>query len=140
MRRIARVALVEHTPSNQRDAHRTEILGACHAKLRRSGALLIASASCATLSKQSVARKRLIEKASFDLACSRDELKVVRLADDRTLVDVGTGLPVTRGAYMVRGCGNDAQYIVDCSGDDNNPVCAVQQTNDVNSALPAAAR
>ena len=103
-------------------------------------AIALAIVGCATLSKQSVARNKLLEKASFDLACARDELKVLRVADDRTLVDVATGLPVTRGAYQVRGCGNDALYIVDCSGDDQSPVCAVQQTHDVNSALPASAR
>jgi hypothetical protein len=108
--------------------------------VKRIALCVLLVAGCATLSQQSAARKALMDKATFDLACARDEIKVLRVVDDKVLVDVGSGLPVTRGGYLARGCGNDARYIVDCSGDEKSPQCTAQQTNDLSAAIPSSAR
>jgi hypothetical protein len=90
--------------------------------------VMLSAAACATTGA-TAARQALMEQATFDLACSRDELKVFRLAADKTLVDVGSGLPVTRSIYQVRGCGDTRIYYVDCAGAEDTR-CQVKRVLD----------
>lgn len=103
--------------------------------------LLLPLMACATVkSGASSAHQVLMSKAVFDLACSKNEIRLARLAEDRVLVDVATGQPVTRGAYAASGCGQRVDYIVDCLDGQAGQTCTAQLTHDVSAAFPPGAR
>jgi hypothetical protein len=79
-------------------------------------------------------------KAVFDLACSKHEIRLTRLPHQRVLVDVATGMPVTRAAYEASGCGERADYVVDCTGTNGGQSCTAALTHDVAAAFPPTAR
>lgn len=107
------------------------------------GALLalLLLCGCATVkTTASSAQQALMAKAVFDLACSRNEIRLARLVADRTLIDVGTGQPVTRAAYAASGCGEHVNYIVDCAGTVGAETCTAERTVDVSASFPPGAR
>lgn len=104
-------------------------------------ALAWSMGGCATASTgASSAHQALMSKAVFDLACSKNEIRLARLVPDRVLIDVGTGLPVTRAAYAASGCGDSFDYVVDCTEGAEGARCTAQRTNDVAAAFPPGAR
>ena len=109
--------------------------------MRRALLVLVLPLGCATAAGTvSSAQRALMSKAAFDLACSKNEIKLARLAADRVLVDVGTGRPVTRAAYSASGCGERVDYIVDCVEGAEGQSCTAEATRDVVSAFPPGAR
>ncbi|MCC7108727.1 MAG: hypothetical protein IT382_05535 [Deltaproteobacteria bacterium] len=98
-------------------------------------------AGCATVAQRATsAHQALMAKAVFDLACSKNEIRLARLLEDRVLVDVSTGRPVTRAAYAASGCGERIDYVVDCQEDEQGQSCTAQLTRDVAAAFPPGAR
>lgn len=109
--------------------------------MRRALGVLVLVCSCATVgASSSSAHQAIMAKAVFDLACSKNEIRLTRLPQERVLVDVATGLPVTRAAYEASGCGERADYVVDCAGDGDQQSCTAALTHDVSAAFPPAAR
>ncbi|OGQ12049.1 MAG: hypothetical protein A2138_01115 [Deltaproteobacteria bacterium RBG_16_71_12] len=109
--------------------------------MRRALVGLLLACACATAGvAASNAHQAIMGKAVFDLACSKHEIRLTRLPHERVLVDVATGLPVTRAAYEASGCGERADYVVDCTGDDGEQRCSAARTHDVAAAFPASAR
>lgn len=103
--------------------------------------LALLFAGCATVANRaSSAHQALMAKAVFDLACSKNEIRLARLVEDRVLVDVTTGRPVTRAAYAASGCGERVDYVVDCQEDEQGQSCSAQLTRDVAAAFPPGAR
>lgn len=96
---------------------------------------------CATVATGATsAHQALMSKAVFDLACSKNEIRLARLVPDRVLIDVGTGQPVTRAAYAASGCGERIDYVVDCADGPDGARCTAQRTHDVAAAFPPGAR
>lgn len=109
--------------------------------MRYALALTLLACACVTVARPaSSAHQAIVAKAIFDLACSKDEIRLTPLTEGRALVDVATGLPVTRAAYEASGCGERADYIVDCSGTTDDQRCTAVRTNDVSAAFPPSAR
>lgn len=97
--------------------------------------------ACATVARPAAgAHQAIMAKAVYDLACSKDEIRLTPLAQGRVLIDVATGLPVTRAAYEASGCGERADYVVDCAGSTESLACTAAQTHDVSAAFPPGAR
>ncbi len=101
---------------------------------------LALACSCATMGGGGGAHQAIMAKAVFDLACSRDEIRLTRLPHERVLVDVATGMPVARAAYEASGCGERADYIVDCVDRDGEQQCTAALTRDLSASFPPAAR
>lgn len=109
--------------------------------MRAALGVLVLACSCATVGgASSNAHQAIMAKAVFDLACSKHEIRLTRLPHERVLVDVATGMPVTRAAYEASGCGERADYVVDCTGTDGAQSCTAALTHDVSAAFPPSAR
>lgn len=107
--------------------------------MRRALAGLLFAASCVTAGgAASNAHQTIMEKAVFDLACSKHEIRLARLSQERVLVDVASGQPVTRAAYQASGCGERADYVVDCLSENGEHRCTAALTHDVAGAFPPA--
>ncbi len=102
---------------------------------------LAMTCACATVGSTTVdAHQAIMGKAVFDLACSKHEIRLTRLPQERVLVDVASGAPVTRAAYEATGCGERAAYVVDCADHEGEQRCTAALTHDLSAAFPPAAR
>ena len=103
--------------------------------------LTLLAGACTTVAPPgSSAHQAIMAKAIFDLACSKNEIRLTPITQGRVLVDVTTGMPVTRAAYEASGCGERADYIVDCAGTTDDQRCTAERSNDVSAAFPPSAR
>lgn len=109
--------------------------------MRAALVALALACSCVTVGgAASNAHQAIMAKAVFDLACSKNEIRLTRLPHERVLVDVATGQPVTRAAYEASGCGERADYVVDCLAHEGEQRCTAALTRDLSAAFPPAAR